>query len=1094
MRVRTLILVFQFFACGSIVLAQKEGAVWYFGQWAGLDFKSGTPVPISDGRINTREGVASICDRSGNLLFYTDGQTIFTKQHQVMKNGDRLFGNTTSTQSSIIVPNPGNSRTFYVFTVDEAGTTNSPGYGINYSIVDMNLNGELGEVRQKNIPLLTNTTERITAVQHKNGFYYWIIAHGWNSNLFHIFLLTNTGVTLEKSIPIGTVHQNWNAADRFNRGATGYLKSSPNGDLLVCAIEGLSIYELFAFNKENADLELIATLPAGTESQPDSPICAAYGVEFSPTGNRLYGSTRQDGYIYQWDLTQEGESAIIESMKIIRHNPAVLGGALQLGLDGKIYTALSGTSHLGVINFPAQEQCGYVENGQELYDPATGKTGMSYFGLPTFLPDFFREAEFTWKGTCLLDTTQLSVSTQFIEGKPEWRIYNYSQDSLIGLAWVDDEMIGRFVFPNPGTYVVELHVKQTNNPVITIHSEIIEIYELPKPGLPDETSFCSGSEVLLDAGDGERYQWENLQLPDTTRFLKVRIPGVYKVTIMDAHGCKNSDSTVVKENPPPKISSIDIKNSCGVNAGQIQVIMEGDQTDYRYRWVNFPDNQSNILDRLSSGDYRVIIQSVQTGCETSQILSVGEGKTPDISIKANLFDSICPGTEVQLIAEGGEFYQWILPEGLTDSAIFVHPNESTTYQVKGFLTDSSGSVCSAINGYTVVVFPYQKPELGDDISFCEGDTVRLDGGGIYNHWKWNTGDTTQLIAIDSTQNNLVVSVTDLHGCILSDTINVIEKQIPLINLGPDQTLCQNEPVTLDAGPGSTWQWNTGETSRTIGVSKSGFYKVKKELEGCSASDEIKINFYDPDSLEIRSIQTKDVSCQSGSDGALKINAVGQGDHLLYSIDDGVHYYQNGGFFEGLLAQYPYKIKVLEDSVCVASYENEVVLKQPDSILVGYELISPTCIQCDDGEIILSITGGTQPYRISWSTSDSSRILRHIGLGFYGVWITDMNRCQQYQNIELKMGYRSFLIPNAFSPNGDGINETWEIAALKGNPDCLVLVYNKFGKLIFQSERGYPVPWDGRGPDGNIVPIDSYMFLIYPDRITKPVSGTVTVLK
>ncbi|MFA5815529.1 MAG: hypothetical protein WC865_07905, partial [Bacteroidales bacterium] len=87
--------------------AQKEGAVWYFGQNAGLDFNQYYPKPLTDGKITTREGVATICDKDGQLLFYTDGQTVYNRNHDVMMDGDGLFGDVSSTQSSIIVPRPG---------------------------------------------------------------------------------------------------------------------------------------------------------------------------------------------------------------------------------------------------------------------------------------------------------------------------------------------------------------------------------------------------------------------------------------------------------------------------------------------------------------------------------------------------------------------------------------------------------------------------------------------------------------------------------------------------------------------------------------------------------------------------------------------------------------------------------------------------------------------------------------------------------------------------------------------------------------------------------------------------------------------------
>jgi hypothetical protein len=74
------------------------------GEYIGLDFNSGTAVPLNNGIISTDEGVATISDANGNLLFYTDGRTIRNKLHQLMPNGSGLFGNISATQSAVIVP------------------------------------------------------------------------------------------------------------------------------------------------------------------------------------------------------------------------------------------------------------------------------------------------------------------------------------------------------------------------------------------------------------------------------------------------------------------------------------------------------------------------------------------------------------------------------------------------------------------------------------------------------------------------------------------------------------------------------------------------------------------------------------------------------------------------------------------------------------------------------------------------------------------------------------------------------------------------------------------------------------------------------
>lgn len=174
-------------------IAQSQASNWYFGDGAGIRFNdNGSVTALTDGKLNTKEGCATISDDDGNLLFYTDGIRVYTKDHVIMQNGNGLYGDPSSSQSALIVPNQKDTNIFYIFTVDTSVFEADPDYGLNYSTVDMSLDGGKGAVTIKNTKLLDYCSEKITAVL-KDCFdkSVWVITYA-NENGSKVFLILFT--------------------------------------------------------------------------------------------------------------------------------------------------------------------------------------------------------------------------------------------------------------------------------------------------------------------------------------------------------------------------------------------------------------------------------------------------------------------------------------------------------------------------------------------------------------------------------------------------------------------------------------------------------------------------------------------------------------------------------------------------------------------------------------------------------------------------------------------------------------------------------------------------------------------------------------
>ncbi len=370
--------------------AQKQGNVWYFGDNAGLDFNSGAPIALTNGQTSTSapdpydiEGTSVISDSSGALLFYTNGMKIWNKNNQVMPNGNGLLGNFSSTQAALIVPQPGSSRYFYVFTTDDF-FYDSLRYGFRYSIVDICLNNGLGDVisNQKNIKLLDTVSEKVTAIRHSNNIDYWVIVHKFYSDAFYAYHLSSTGITDTVISHVGSRHPVITAFQGYGGGAIGSLKASPNGQKIAIVNGNTypSVAEYFDFDKSTGIISNSVNIQTDT-------VCNYYGVSFSPDNSKLYIASNLNGYnIYQYDLSAGGgnPNSVKASRTVITpHTNNYF--ALQLATNGKIYVTRSNPSpYLGVINFPNNFGlgCNYVDSAVYL----NGKTAS--FGLPNFIDSY----------------------------------------------------------------------------------------------------------------------------------------------------------------------------------------------------------------------------------------------------------------------------------------------------------------------------------------------------------------------------------------------------------------------------------------------------------------------------------------------------------------------------------------------------------------------------------------------------------------------------------------------------------------------------------------------------------------------------------
>lgn len=346
---------------------------WVFGQGCGINFSNSTPTPLSGFSINQAEGCSSISDINGNLLFYTDGRSIWDSNNNNLNIV--LEGSLSSTQSVVIVPDPKNINEYYILTT--GGEHTGPNNYIN--------GGRLNVISWKFTPLSSITTipsisgfsptEKLIAIQHRNCNDFWIITalqvsngNNWNGpGIFRLFLIDCSGFSF-----IRDIQMNSDVAD------VGYMKASPNAEKLAVMNSTYNNRTLLIYNFDNSTGSINNT--SFLNLTVNRPQC--YGLEFSPNSQILYYC--QAANIFQLDLNNPTISPpSANSQRIYAFDGMI--GALQLANDGNIYIARSQKTTLGAITNP-----NVIGLGCDLVPSFIQLNGNSLckYGLPNLIPNF----------------------------------------------------------------------------------------------------------------------------------------------------------------------------------------------------------------------------------------------------------------------------------------------------------------------------------------------------------------------------------------------------------------------------------------------------------------------------------------------------------------------------------------------------------------------------------------------------------------------------------------------------------------------------------------------------------------------------------
>ncbi|MEZ0542268.1 gliding motility-associated C-terminal domain-containing protein [Fibrella arboris] len=834
----------------------SPGSKWYFGNNAGLDFSGDSPQPLTDGKLSTIEGSASITDTKGNILFYSDGITVYDKDGKPMQVYDPISGSLTSssavlggnqrsTQSAIIVPKPvcrGCDYLYYVYTTAEINGTRQ----ITYSVVDMRRNSGSGAVVQQNLPVVTSSTsasstERSAAVRNDKDTTYWVLTHDYGSNCFRVDHLTTATTSTQQQYCLGTAHDSPARGEGqikigpaptppvTTTGTSGTVSSGTlvsgtatagNSNTAVRPVAVVipgdpnstdparqkSYVELFSFNTETG---VLSGPTKKIDLGPAPP--TAYGVEFSPDGSKVYVSLLGEVTSVSGVQTQTGPSRIIQfditvddpvsTSALIDESTTRQYGSLQVGPDGKIYVAVQNQPSLGVI------------------DNANGS------GAITTNP-FAKPPVFTVSGQDLGGkVSQLGLPNQVV---------NFTEPSSSAGLSASNVCEG-----DPVTFQITPFcpkLKETYN--LTVRNS-------------------SGAVVAQVLSFTQTSQTVQLSTPDTySATLDVRVITSTGATCTTATA---ETSLTVIEQPKPFDLGPDI-NVCTNKPVSVTINAEAEE----YAWVfnRRVVSRSKVLTTTIPGSYTAFIGNGGE-CFESDVIDINIRIPPRLNLGPD--QTLCEnGTRTLAVPAVQGYQEYLWNTGATTRTIDV--TQPGTYSVTGKFTTLDNVVCEASDDIQLI--PVKNPLLTTTITNPAGCTT-LDGvitvspaptqvvSGTASPtnsftYSWTTISGTPISTTGSSASALAqgaytISVTDENACV-TDASFELRSTVPpmLLTARPGLQQCdapRSGSATLGVIGGTPtiyeWRNSTGaivSTSPSLTGVAAGTYSVSVVNNiGCVAS-------------------------------------------------------------------------------------------------------------------------------------------------------------------------------------------------------------------------------------------------------------------
>ncbi len=597
--------------------------------------------------------------------------------------------------------------------------------------------------------------------------------------------------------------------------------------------------------------------------------------------------------------------------------------------------------------------------------------------------------------------------------------------------WSDGSSGSQLTVSTAGTYSVTV---TNGNGCAGSDAVTVDVLDALSIELGNDTLLCTGQDLLLDATiPGATYLWST---GATSPMLLVTEAGTYSVEV-GLQGCSFQDAVDVGM---VTLNAIDLGNDqplCTDATLLLSIVTDPSAT---ILW----DDGSTATTRLVDEGGQYWARATVAHCSASDTILITDVAVPVVQLGNDT--SICAGQTLVLDAEWpGASYLW--NSNATTASIAATPG---TWSV--FVTAAG---CSGHDAITIGEKPLPIADLPNDTVLCEGASIVLDVTQAGATYLWTDG-LTQGSRTVTTSGTYAVTV-ELDGCTAGDGVWIDVVQPIVVDLGPDTVLCPGEQLVLTVFPqGAVVDWSTGATSPQISVSTAGTYAVVIDRQGCLSTDAITVG--------VTPVPVPDL-------GMDRVLCEGETTLLVVDAPGATLTWQDGSTAGSFLVDGPglYSATVELDG-CTMS----------DAVTITYDPIVRTTglagqqVLCFGEEIVLSAAIPGAQYQ--WSNGATTPSITVRAPGTFTVAATG-SCIDARDTVVVTEGACTpqFLVPNAFTPDGDGHNDTFVPFARTTPREYQLRIFDRWGMEVFASQA-VGLGWDGTF-NGQDVPDGVYVWTV-----------------